>query len=168
MRPDVTGGHPARIQGDDPFVEPLQPPLALPHDLRVETAGPVPRHRQADRPGIGQQRLRGRAVAAVARPAASRVVLLITQMRGHLLTQRPLQHGLRHLRQQAIRAEKFHTLGLRFAQQLISQLLVDQRRPRGLPALRLTGHHRSVCHRVSFREPPILRLIVRPRHLHSR
>lgn len=26
----------------------------------------------------------------------------------------------------------------------------------------------SLCHRVSFREPPFLRLIVRPRHLHSR
>jgi len=31
----------------------------------------------------------------------------------------------------------------------------------------LAGHHRSVSHHASFREPPFLRLIVRPRHLHS-
>jgi alkylhydroperoxidase/carboxymuconolactone decarboxylase family protein YurZ len=30
------------------------------------------------------------------------------------------------------------------------------------------GHPRSVLHRVSFREPQFLRLIVRPHHLHSR
>ena len=32
----------------------------------------------------------------------------------------------------------------------------------------MTGHLRSVLHRVSFREPQFLRLIVRPRHLHNR
>ena len=95
-------------------------------------------------------------------------MFLIAQVRGHLLGQRPFQHGLGHLGQQAVRAEQLHALGLRLAQQLISQLLVDQRWPRRIPAVRLTGHHCSVCHRVSFREPPFLRLIVRPRHLHSR
>jgi len=58
------------------------------------------------------------------------------------------------------------TLGL--AQQLISQLVIDQRPAGRLPALSSAGHLRSVSHRVSFREPPFLRLIVRPRHLHGR
>jgi hypothetical protein len=35
-------------------------------------------------------------------------------------------------------------------------------------ALSFAGHLRSVSHRVSFREPLFLRLIVRPRHFHSR
>jgi hypothetical protein len=35
-------------------------------------------------------------------------------------------------------------------------------------ALRFAGHHRSLGHYVSFREPHSLQLIVRPRHLHSR
>jgi hypothetical protein len=88
-------------------------------------------------------------------------------MAGHLLGQRPLQHRLGHLRQQAVRAEQLHALGLRLAQQLVRQLLIDQRR-RGRPVtVALAGHHRSVGHYVSFREPPFLRLIVRPRHLHS-
>ena len=56
----------------------------------------------------------------------------------------------------------------RFAHQLIGQLLIDQRPAGWRTALGFAGHHRSVVHRVSFREPPFLRLIVRPRHLHSR
>ena len=76
-------------------------------------------------------------------------------------------NGPGHLGQQAVRAQQLHALGLRLAQQLVRQLLVDQRRPSRVPVARITSHHRSVSHRVSFREPPFLRLIVRPRHLHS-
>ena len=36
---------------DVPLVEPLQPALAFTDDLRLETAGPVPRHGQVHRPG---------------------------------------------------------------------------------------------------------------------
>jgi hypothetical protein len=59
-------------------------------------------------------------------------------------------------------------LGLGLAQQLIGQLVIDQRPAGWLAAIRLTGHLRSVLHYVSVREPHSLRPIVRPRHLHSR
>ena len=60
-------------------------------------------------------------------PAPGRVVFLIAQVAGHLLSQRPLQHRLGHLGQQPVRAEQLDALGLRLAQQLIGQLLIDQR-----------------------------------------
>jgi hypothetical protein len=165
---DVAGGHPARIQGDDPLVEAIEAGLALADDLRLERPGPIPRHRQIDGADIGQHRLAGGAVAAVARTAAGRVVFVIAQVASHLLSQRPLQHRLGHLRQQPIGAQQLHPLGLGLAQQLIGQLLIDQRAPGRPIAIALAGHHRSVGHCVSFREPHALRLIVRPRHLHSR
>jgi hypothetical protein len=95
-------------------------------------------------------------------------VLLITQVPGHLLGQRPFQQRLGHLGQQTVRAEQRGALGLGPAQQLIRQLLIDQRPGGRLIAVGLTGHPRSVLHRVSFREPQFLRPIVRPPHLHSR
>jgi hypothetical protein len=61
-----------------------------------------------------------------------------------------------------------HRFGLRLAQQLIGQLLINQRPAGRLVIVALPGHLRSVLHRVSFREPQFLQLIVRPRHLHSR
>ena len=60
------------------------------------------------------------------------------------------------------------TQPVRHAQSGRRQLLTDQRPGSRLPAIRFAGHLRSVLHRVSFREPQFLRLIVRPRHLHSR
>jgi hypothetical protein len=165
---DVARSHPARIQRDDPLVEPLQPGLALAHDLRLEAAGPVPRHGQIDGTNISQQRLAGRPVAAVPRPPPSRVMLFIAQVPSQLLSQRPLQHRLSHLRQQAGGAEQLGAFGLGLGQQLIRQILIHQRPPLRRLAISLAGHHRSVCHHASFREPHFLRLIVRPRHLHSR
>ena len=61
-------------------VEPVEAGLPLPDDLGVETAGPIPRHRQIDRTDIGQQRFRGRAVAAVPRATAGRVVFFIASL----------------------------------------------------------------------------------------
>jgi hypothetical protein len=49
----------------------------------------------------------------------------------------------------------------------MGQVLVDQRPPRRPVTRSAGGHHRSVGYCVSFRELPFLRLIVRPRHLHS-
>jgi len=57
-----------RVQRDDRVVEPLQPGLPLPHDLRLEGAVAVPRHRQVHRPDIGQHRLAAAAVPAVPGP----------------------------------------------------------------------------------------------------
>jgi hypothetical protein len=67
-------------------------------------------------------------------------VLVIAQVAGHLLGQRPFQHRLGHLGQQPVRAEQLHALGLGLAQQLIGQLVIDQRPPGWLPALRFAGH----------------------------
>jgi hypothetical protein len=168
VRADVAGGHPARIQRDDPLIEALQPGLALAHDLRLEGPVAVPGHRQVDGADIGQHGLAGGAVAVVAAAPPGRVVLVIAQVAGHLLSQSPLQHRLSDLGQQAVRAEQLDALGRRLAQQLIGQLLIDQRPALRALAIGFAGHHRSVLHHVSFREPPFLRPIVRPRHLHSR
>jgi len=165
---DVAGGHAPRVQGDDPLVEAIEPGLALAHDLRLEAPSPVARHGQVHRPDIGKHRLSRAAVAAVARSAAGRIVLLIAQVAGQLLIQRPFQHRLGHLGQQAVRAEQLDTFGLRLAQQLIGEFLIDQRPPRRGTVAGFAGHLRSVLHHVSFREPHCLRPIVRPRHLHSR
>jgi hypothetical protein len=72
-------------------------------------------------------------------------VFVIAQVAGHLLGQRPFQHRLGHLGQQAVRAQQLGPLLLGPAQQLIGELLIDQ----GPPARRITtsgfaGHHRSV------------------------
>ncbi len=119
--------------GNDAVVEPLQPGLALARDLRVEAAVAVPRHGQADRADVGQQRLARHAVAAVPAAAAGRVELLMAQVPGHLLGQRPLQHGLGDLGQLPVRARQLHALGLGLAQQLVGHLLVDQRSRAGWP-----------------------------------
>jgi hypothetical protein len=41
-------------------------------------------------------------------------------------------------------AEQLHPLGLGLAQQLVRQLIIDQRPPRRRIAIALAGHHRSV------------------------
>jgi hypothetical protein len=66
-------------------------------------------------------------------------MFVIARVAGHLLRQRPLQHRLGHLRQQPIGAEQLHALGLGFAQQLISQLVIDQRPPGRRVAITLAG-----------------------------
>jgi hypothetical protein len=70
-------------------------------------------------------------------------VFLIAQVAGHLLSQRPFQHGLGHLGQQPIRAQQLRALLLGAAQQLISELLIDQR-PAPRRALTVSAHSRSV------------------------
>lgn len=49
---------------------------------------------------------------------SSRIVLVMTEVAGHLLRERPLQHGLGDLGKQPVRAEQVHALSLRPAQQL--------------------------------------------------
>lgn len=52
-----SGQTPRRQRQHDP-VDPFQAPFPLRHDHRLERAGPVPRHLPADRPDLGQDRLR--------------------------------------------------------------------------------------------------------------
>jgi hypothetical protein len=63
---------------------------------------------------------------------------------GHLLGQRPFQHGLGHLGQQPIRAQQLRTLGLGAPQQLISQLLINQRPAARRALIMFAAHLRSV------------------------
>jgi len=144
VRTDIAGGHPPRIQRDDPVVEPIEAGLPLAHDPRLKSPVPVAGHGQVHRPDIGQHRLAGRAVAVVAAAPPGRVMLVIAQVASHLLGQRPLQHRPGHLGQQAIGPEQLHALGRRLAQQLIGQLLIDQRPPGRWPITGFAGHHRSV------------------------
>jgi hypothetical protein len=165
MRPDVPGGQATAVQGDDPLVEPVQPGLALGHDPRGEAARPIPRHVEVHGPDLGQQRLGRRAVTAVPRTAPGRVVLLIPEVLGHLLGKRPFQHGLGHRREQPVRSQQLSTLGLGLGQQLVGQLVIDQRLA-GL-SLPLVRHHSSFRHRVSLPNRSS-RFRVGPRHLHRR
>ncbi len=64
--------------------------FSLRHDLRIELSVAVPRHRHRHHPGVGQNHLGRRAVAAVAQPR--RIMLLVAQVAAHLGFQRPLQH----------------------------------------------------------------------------
>ncbi len=82
-------------------------------------------------------------VAGVPPVPASRVVLVIAEMVGHLTLQGALQHQLGHPAQQPIRADQIHPLSTGLLHQPAGQLLTDPvgRRPgRGL--LRRHGRHR--------------------------
>jgi hypothetical protein len=103
-----------------------------------------PGHRQVDRADIGQHRLSRGSVAVVAAAPPGRIMLVITEVTGHLLGQRPLQHRLGHLRQQPIGTQQLDPFGLGLAQQLIGQLFIDQRPPARRAAIGFAGHHRSV------------------------
>jgi hypothetical protein len=85
--------------------------LSLLHDLRFERARPIAWNLDLDLAGVlRQHRLRPGAVADVACPGAGRVVLLITQVLGHLLVQRGLQHRFRQLLEQPVRARQRQSL----------------------------------------------------------
>jgi hypothetical protein len=88
---DVADGHALGVKAKDDLVDPVQPPLPLPHDLRLEAARPVPRGVQRHRPGLSQQRLGRGAVAAVSRPPTGRVTRLRTQWISQLLLQGRLE-----------------------------------------------------------------------------
>ena len=60
---------PAAVEREDLLVEPHKPPLALADDLRLKAPVPIPRRVDLDLPMLCDQRLRGRAVARVPRPA---------------------------------------------------------------------------------------------------
>jgi hypothetical protein len=94
-------------------------------------------------------------------------MLVIAQVAGHLLSQGPLQDGLGDLGQQSLRAQQLHALGRSLAQQLISQLVIDQR-PAARPPSVLRGTFAVSVIACPSASRISLRLIVRPRHLHSR
>jgi peptidoglycan/xylan/chitin deacetylase (PgdA/CDA1 family) len=70
-------------------------------------------------------------------------------------------HGTRHLPLSVTGRPAYGIGGTRNAGEVYDEVATNQ-------AKLGRGHLRSVIHQVSFREPPFLRFIVRPRHLHSR
>jgi hypothetical protein len=63
---------------------------------------------------------------------------------GRLRRQRPFQHRPGHLGQQPVRAEQLRALGPGPAQQLVGQLVIDQRPAGRLPAFWFAAHLRGV------------------------
>ena len=105
VRADLAGGQALGIQRQHHLIHPDQPPLTLPHDLRLERAIPVPRHLDADLATAPRSAPSWAGCrCARSRPIAGRAVLLMAEMLGHLLVQRRLQHRLGQLLQQPVRA----------------------------------------------------------------
>src|SRR3954451_21538600 len=70
------------------------PPRPFRHDLWLELAVAVPRHRDRDRPGGRGHRFRRRTVAGIPGSGAGGVITAVTEMVGHLGLQGTLQDGL--------------------------------------------------------------------------
>ena len=103
VRTDLPGRQTLGIQRQHDLIDTVQPPLPFAHDLRLERAGTISRRLDLDRAAVlGEHRLGSSAVADVARPGAGRVVLLITQVLGHLLVQSRLDHRLRQQLEQTV------------------------------------------------------------------
>jgi hypothetical protein len=114
VRADLPGGQALGIERQHDLVHLGQSSLPFAHDLRLERAGPIPRHVDLDWAGVlGQHRFRPGAVADIARSGTSRIVLLIAQVLGHLLAQRGLEHRLGQLLEQPVRTSQRQTLAKR-------------------------------------------------------
>ena len=96
--------HAAGVEPEHPLIQAGQARLALADQLRLKAAVAVPRRLDLDRPELGVQPLRRRAVAGVARPAGRRLTGRIAQVLGQLGAQRRLEHPARELRDQPARA----------------------------------------------------------------
>ena len=103
---DLAHRHAARIQRQDAVVEAVEPALALRNDRRLKAAVAVARNLQVDLAVLGQNRLAGMAVAAVAAATARRIALLVAQVIGQLGAQRSLQKRLLQLLEQPIVAQQ--------------------------------------------------------------
>jgi hypothetical protein len=105
VRFDIPRREPAGIEREDLLVEPLEPPLTLTNDLRLEAAVAVSRGVDLDWPVLGDQRLRCRTVAGVSRAAGRLQVRLETEVVGELDLHRALNQPLRQLRKQPARPD---------------------------------------------------------------
>ena len=109
---DLPGRQTSGLQRQHDLINLVQPPLSFLHDHRLERAVPVPGHVQLDvAGGMGQDRLGPGPVTDIGRlPALGGMVLGMTQMLGHLLVQRRLQHAIGELLQQPVRARQRQAL----------------------------------------------------------
>ena len=119
---DLPGGQAAGREGEHDLINPVQTPLALGHDHRLEGPIPIPWHLNLHRADFGQHGLRPRAVAHVRRDRGLPVVM--TQVLGQLGFQRGLEDVLRQLVQQPTRADQAHSLLLRLGQQPLGEVLL--------------------------------------------
>jgi hypothetical protein len=134
---DVPGAHAVRVQADDHVIQAAgDPPGPLGHQHRLEAAGPVAGHRDADRPDTGLHGLGDGPVPGVPRVMPGPLMRLVPRVRGHLGLQRPLQHrphqlpGHRPLAGQP----QLPGLVLRPGQQLVQRPVADQLPDRHHPA----------------------------------
>ncbi|GAB3852785.1 hypothetical protein GCM10027610_081660 [Dactylosporangium cerinum] len=162
---DLTVGQAAGRQRQDQIVDPGQPPLSFPHDLRLERAGHIARHPHLDRPDIGQHGLGPVPVAGIAAAAALRIVLVVTDVIGDLALKGGFEDPLGQLLQQPALAGQL---------QPVTTGPVDQHRDQLLIRGRGVQHSRSVLLDDRFgrhggasphdRDPP---LFVHPRSARS-
>ncbi len=146
VRADLAGRQALGIQRQHDLIDPGQPPLPLLDDLRLERAVPVAGHLDRYLPAaLGQHRLGPGPVPHVPRIITGRAVLVMTEMLGHLLIQRRLQHRLGQLPEQPVRAGQRHALLPGPGHQLLGQLLLRGRlRLVLLPrchSVQCRGHH---------------------------
>ena len=100
VRGDIARRQPARVEREDLVVEPLKAALALADDLRLKAAVTVAGRVDLDLPVLGDQRLRGRAVARVPRAAGRLLMRLVADVVGQLDLHRALHQPLGQLGQQ--------------------------------------------------------------------
>jgi hypothetical protein len=116
---DIAHRHPLREQRDDHVRQATDPSRALRHDHRVERAVAVAGDLHRHRADLGRQRLPGKPVPRIPRPLTRQIPPLITEVIGHLLLQRPLQHLPGQLVEQPTRTGQLQPLGLHPSHQLV-------------------------------------------------
>ena len=165
VRLDVSGREAAAVERQDLVVEPFEPPLPLPDDLRLECPLAVPGRLDPHLAMLGEKRLRRRPVPRVPCPASRLLVRLEPEVVGQLDLQRPLHQPLGQLREQPaaagdlllrpspskqlvdhlVRQKRLHVLGeLRPQRRRARRASAPLRSPSGLAPLhagatRLTG-----------------------------
>lgn len=161
MRGDLPVRQPLRRQRQDHLIHPAQTPLTLLDQLRLERPRPVPRHRDLDRPRLGDHRLGPVPVAVVLPAALGPLTGLVPQMIRELALQRRLQHPLRQLLQQAALPGELHPTGESPGNQLGDQPVIHgtRRTHSGLPGLGVTRH---VSHQLSLPARELHRSPCRP------
>src|SRR5439155_5168717 len=111
-----------RVEREDLVVEPLEAPLPLADDLRLEAALAIPRRFDPHRSVLGRKRLRRRTVAGVTGAAGRLLMRLVAEMLGQLRRHRPLNQPLRQLRKNAAGADDL-LLRAGTGKQLVDHLL---------------------------------------------
>ena len=120
---DIPGRETPRIQAQHLLVKTLQPTLALGDEPRRKTALAITRHLQGQRPRVRLYGLGTRAVAGIALRTAVADMRRIAQVGRQLGVQRPLDHPLGELLEQAVLAQDVFRVR-RVFEQFIEQRVV--------------------------------------------